>query len=112
MAELRAAAAFLGAISAHGMMGRMLLADSGTELAHFDAERAKPNRKGRGPSHPLRGKDTKVGAVATESDATGHQFTGLMILRHVHPDHIVAASVADSRAIQTGLDTVQTMLIH
>jgi len=110
--EFGAPAAFFGAVSAHGMMWRMLLADAGTELAHLHTECAEANGKGRSPSHPLCGQQAYVGAIPAQPDAPRHEFLCLLVLRHLHADHIVATGVADARAIQARLNAIESMLIH
>jgi len=94
------------------MVWRMLLADAGTEFTHFDTERAKANGKGRGPSHPLRRKEADVRAIAAKPDATHHQVLCLFVFRHVHADHVVTTGIADTRAIQTSLYAIKSMLIY
>jgi hypothetical protein len=112
VAEFGAATAFFGAIPTHGMMGRMLFADSGTELAHFDAERAEADSKSGGPSHPLRRKDTNIRAIATQSDAANHQVAFLFLFRHLHADHIVPTGITYACTVQAGLNAFEAMLIH
>jgi hypothetical protein len=99
MAEVGAAAAFFGAFSAHGMVRGMLLADASAELAHFSAKRAEANRKRRSPSHPLRREEADIRAITTEPDTARHEVLGLLIMGHLHADHVIAAGIADSRAI-------------
>jgi len=89
----------------------MLLADAGAEFAHFSAKGAEANRKRRIPSHPLRRENADIRAVTAEPDAARHEILCLLIMRHLHPDHVVAAGIADPRAIQTGLDAIQAVLI-
>ena len=46
----------------------------------------------------MRGEDTDVGAVAAETDTTGHQIIMVLMVVMFHADHIIRAGFADLRA--------------
>ncbi|SLM42688.1 hypothetical protein NSND_60116 [Nitrospira sp. ND1] len=108
MAFYSATAAGCRAFSTQGMMRRMLLTDSRTDLTNFGAQRAKLDSKGRSAAHPLGCKEADIGTIPAEPDASCHHICLSPFMRHA--DHIVPAGVAHASAIQTGLNTFEPVL--
>ena len=60
------------------------------------------------PSHPLRGLETYIGAIAAEPDAT----RGQVLRRGMrHPYHVICASIAYFSTGQTSFNTVVHVLV-
>lgn len=79
------------------MLRRMAFAHLGALVANLRAEPAQRLGSLRGAADEFGGENTDVGAVAAESDTTGHQII-MVVMVMFHADHIVPAGFAHLRA--------------
>ena len=92
------------------MMRRVLFAHLRAGVANIRAKATELFRKLGHSAHPLCRQRTDIGAFTTEANTAGHEIH--IMSPRLHPDHVVAALIADLRAGPAGSNTFFHLVGH
>lgn len=95
--------AFLCTRPAQGMVRSMFFAHHGALLTYIGAETAQFLGQWGDPAHPTTGHPADIPAFSAKADTPFHQLRVTLVF---HPNHVVAAFLANLRATKTCGDTV------